>query len=131
MPAAPVAPPANFPGPLTEWLTLQALVRLGKRLGEDFTYQSAIEGGRTEKGGLVIDFLFTNPPDLAINPQGLHFHYGLGAGKIASDKIARAVLAGLGITLIFIDEDDLTRDAVFYVKEALAYRDHSRLAKGF
>jgi hypothetical protein len=34
---------------------------------------------------------------------------------------------GQGITLIFIEDDDIERDAAFYVKEALAYRDHSRL----
>ena len=39
----------------------------------------------------------------------------------------RAQLAGSGQILIFIDEDDLLEDPVYYVMEALRYRDHSRL----
>jgi hypothetical protein len=56
----------------------------------------------------------------------VYYHYGLGVIQIARDRIGRAQLAGLGITLIFIDEDDIYEDVGYYVKEALQYRDHSR-----
>jgi len=83
-----------------------------------------------QKGGMIIDFEFFDPPDLSINVQGVYYHYEFGVETGARDKIARAQLAGEGITLIFIDEDDLLNDADYYVTEALRYRDHSRLGSG-
>ena len=87
-------------------------------------------GGRLDKGGVVIDFLFTDPPDLAINVQGEYYHYGLGATFMQNDIIIRAQMASEGITLIFIDESDILEDVDYYVRQALNYRDHSQLAGG-
>lgn len=87
-------------------------------------------GGRMDKGGFVIDFLFTNPPNLAVNVQGVYYHYEFGIETKARDVMARASLAGQNVTLIFIDDDDLLRDPTYYCREALAYRDHSRLGGG-
>ena len=39
-------------------------------------------------------------------------------------------MLGAGITVIFIDEDDIMQDPDYYVREALNYRDHSRLGPG-
>ena len=75
----------------------------------------------------MIDFLFADPPDLAINVQGSFFHLEQGAGVIARDKMARAQLAGQGVTLIFIDENDVLADPVRYVGAALRYQDLSFL----
>lgn len=125
-----IAPPPEFMGTAPEWLTYEALIKLGKKPGEDFTFQSSLLGGRIERGGLIVDFQFRDPPDLAINVQGTYWHYGLGPTILARDKVTRETIAGQGITLIMIDEDDLYRDAEYYVKEALNYRDHSRLARG-
>lgn len=105
------------------------LIRRGLRPGEDFTYQSKSMGGRLEKGGVVIDFLFYNPPDLAINVQGVYYHYEQGAQAISNDRLIRAQLAGQGITLIFLDEDDILSDVEHYVGEALRFIDHSRLGR--
>ena len=46
------------------------------------------------------------------------------------DVIARQQVAGQGTKLIFIDEDDILTDAEYYCREALRYRDHSRLGGG-
>ena len=119
--------PADFPGSLPEYLVLAELVRLGKQPGVDFTYQSPLMGGRVEKGGVILDFLLYDPPDLAINVQGEYWHYGLGPGVKARDLMARSQMAGQGITLIFIDEADILRDVRYYVREALQYRDHSKM----
>ena len=86
-----------------------------------------------DKGGFVIDFLFTNPPDLGINVQGIYYHYQKYPGGVevkARDVLARASMAGQNITLIFIDDDDLMSDPQYYCREALNYRDHSRLGGG-
>ena len=122
--------PDGFLGSIPEFIVFDTLVKIGKIPNVDFTFQSPLSGGRLERGGVIIDFLFTNPPDLAINVQGLFFHYEQGTAVRARDEIARANLAGFGIDLIFIDEDHVNEDPFFYVREALRRVDHSRLSRG-
>ncbi len=115
-------------GSVEEYLVYNDLLRRGLKDGIDFSFQTSLFGGRLDKGGQVIDFLMYNPPGLAINPLGAYFH-GTPEAR-GRDLIARALLAGQGITLIFIDDNDVNRDVHYYVGEALAFRDHSRLARG-
>ena len=123
--------PSDWTGSVPEYLVYSSLIsKQGKLEGIDFTYQSPLMGGRLDKGGVVIDFLFTDPPDLAINVQGEYYHYGLGATFMQNDIIIRAQMASEGITLIFIDESDILEDVDYYVRQALNYRDHSQLAGG-
>ena len=122
--------PTEWPGSLPEFIVFQTLIRFGKDPVLDFSFQTAVHGGRLEKGGLVIDFLFINPPDLAINVQGGFFHYEQGSPVIARDKMARAQLAGDGIQLIFVDEQDILEDAEGIVRDALRYIDRSVLGGG-
>ena len=125
-----VETPQWWEGSVPEWITYQALEKTGLKAGDDFTYQSPLLGGRIQKGGVVIDFDFTNPPYLAINVQGVYFHYQFGVETRARDEMIRSQLASFGQTLIFIDEDDLYEDADYYVTESLRYKDHSRLGAG-
>jgi hypothetical protein len=127
---AQVQVPSNWEGSVPEYVAHRTFIQLGLEPGHDFTYQSPLMGGRMDKGGFVIDFLFTNPPDLAVNVQGVYYHYEFGVETKARDVVARASLAGQNVTLIFIDDDDLLRDPTYYCREALAYRDHSRLGGG-
>lgn len=114
-----------------ELVVYTTLIRLGYSPTVDFTFQSEEFGGRLDRGGLVVDFLFANPPGLAINPLGEYFHYRLRGGSRVSDLVSREELARTGVTLIFIDEADLLGPrADWFVREALQFRDHSRLAKG-
>ena len=122
--------PPNWAGSLPEYVAYQTFIELGLEPGVDFTYQSPLMGGRMEKGGFVLDFLFNKPPDLAVNVQGVYYHYEFGVEAKARDVMARASLAGQNLTLIFIDDDDLIRDPKYYCREALNYRDHSRLGGG-
>ena len=127
---AQVQGPSGWEGSIPEYITYQTFVELGKEPGLDFTYQSPLMGGRMDKGGFVLDFIFTDPPDLAVNVQGVYYHYEFGVETKARDIMARASLAGQNMTLIFIDEDDLMEDPRYYCREALRYRDHSRLGGG-
>jgi len=111
-----------------EYLCWQALLKLGLKPDIDFSYQSQLAGGRMEKGGRVVDFEIYNPPDIAINVQGLFFHYEKGTAVRQSDILTREYLATLGIQLIFIDEDDLIEDARGIVADALAGIDRSRFS---
>lgn len=112
-----------------EMAVFNALLRLGKRPGVDFSFQSKQFGGRIDKGGRVLDFEIYEPK-MGINVQGVYFHYEKGSAIIQSDIQTRAFLASMGLTLIFIDEDDALKDAGFYVREALQGKDHSRLGAG-
>ena len=80
-----------------------------------------------DKGGAIIDFMFYNPPNLAVNVQGVYYHYELGAQTKARDIMIREALAGMGITLVFVDEDDLLQDPLGITRDALNYQDKSRL----
>ena len=122
--------PQSWEGSIPEYLAYRTFIELGLEPGQDFTYQSPLLGGRMDKGGFVLDFLFTEPPDLAVNVQGVYYHYEFGVEAKARDVMARASLAGQNITLIFIDDDDLMRDPQYDCREALNYRDHSRLGGG-
>jgi hypothetical protein len=119
--------PVGFEGSLPEFIVIQTLARLGFQQGIDYDYQSSFFGGRLDRGGLVIDFLFVNPPDLAINVQGEFFHQEQGSVVIARDRMARAQLAGQGITLIFIDAEDILEDPERHVRDALRFVDNSFL----
>ena len=125
-----VQAPSNWEGSLPEYVAYQTFIELGLEPGKDFTYQSPLMGGRLDKGGLIIDFMFSEPPDLAVNVQGVYYHYEFGVESKARDMMARASLAGQNITLIFIDDDDLMKDRMYYCREALNYQDHSRLGGG-
>ena len=102
--------PPGWEGSLPEYVAYRAFERAGKVPGTDFTYQSPLQGGRMEKGGQVLDFLFYDPPDLAVNIQGVYYNYQFGIESGARDKIAREQMLGAGITVIFIDEDDIMED---------------------
>ena len=122
--------PPSWPGSLPEYIAYITFEQLGKIPGDAFSYQSSRMGGRLDKGGVVLDFVFTNPPDLAVNVQGVYYHYETGVNTQARDMFARAQVEGAGVRLIFIDDDDLFRDPEYYCREALNYRDHSRMAGG-
>ena len=62
--------PSSWEGSEPEWICYSVLVQIGKIPDQDFTYQSPLMGGRLDKGGAVVAFVFKDPPDLAINVQG-------------------------------------------------------------
>lgn len=119
----PPPPPPWFPGFLPEWYCYWAL----QKLGASFDYQSPLMGGRLEKGGAVVDFLVYLPVEVAIRIQGMYWHYQMGSQKIAYDRLQRAALEASGLRVIDIDEEDILRDPLFYVREALRGVEHSRV----
>ena len=122
--------PADFPGSMPEYIVFNQLLRLGLKPNVDFEFQARFAGGKIEKGGIVIDFLFRNPPNIAINVQGIYYNYEQGSVNIANDLLAIQILAGEGISLIFLDEDDILNNPTFYVREALSGKDYSKFSIG-
>lgn len=119
------APPPDWIGSLPEWYVFWALLKLGFK--GRFTYQSSRMGGRLSKGGAVLDFEIEEL-NLAINVQSTYFHYATTRQRVAGE-LQRAQLESQGTRVIFIDEIDVLRDPVFYVREALEGREHARIAK--
>jgi len=116
-------PPETWAGSLPEWAIYHALITLGKREGIDFIYQSSQMGGRLEKGGAVIDFLFLDPPNLAINVQSTYYHYRTATQRTRG-ALQKAQIESYGIRLIYIQEENALREPRWFVMEALSGREH-------
>ena len=119
--------PSYWAGSLPEWAIYWAHSQLGLVEGVQWTYQSPLAGGRSQKGGAVIDFE-EHDVGIGIRVQGLYFH--LSPDQVAYDIMQRAALESAGFRIIDIDEDDALRSPVYYLKEARSGIDHSRQARG-
>ncbi len=114
----------DWEGTAPEYLVFMALTRLKV----DFEYQSSKLGGRQDRGGAVLDF-FIPELLLGINIAGKYWHYER-PGIMASDQLQREALEAQGIRVVYIDEEDVMRNALYYVQEALIGNDHSLMARG-
>lgn len=91
---------------LPEFIVWEFLVFTKKQVeGVDFLYQDPFSGGRTEKGGFVLDFLLL-VPQIAWRIQGERFHLFFPQDR-ARDLLAREVLEGRGIRVLDLYENDL------------------------
>ena len=101
---------ATFP----EWLVYDWLTRQGYEEYRDFYYQVPIGGGRTVKGGFIIDFIF-NPSvagrRLPAEVWNTQFHVGAVFGdparQKAADKIKREMMERQFGWSVYIWEPDL------------------------
>lgn len=114
-------PPPEFPGSSAEWAIQWALMQLG----EDFLYQASFDGGRQQLGGTVVDFLL-HARLLVIRVQGTYWHYERGMLIVNQDEFLKNAIESKGYVVIDIDDKDALVDPIYFVKEALAYRDHSK-----
>ena len=118
---------ARFPSmTLPEWAVWWGLLKNNRQPDTDFDYTSVLVGVGISYYS-TIDFLLVK--DLVgIEVQGEYWHYGLGSDKEYHDIQRYLYFQAQGIQVVFIDEEDALRDPVYYVAEALAYRDHSKMA---
>lgn len=117
-------PPLDWKGTEPEWAIYWAFTAIGYKERQQFEYLYYTPA--TPNG---VDF-YVYDQNLVIEIFGLYWHYQLGGFKL-QDDLQRAIrLQSLGYEYIVIDEDDALRAPLFYVREALAGRDHSRLARG-
>lgn len=72
-----------------EWRTAVAL----EELGWSFDFQVTFFGGRTFRGGQIVDFVVDTIPATPLFVDGRYVHGG--AGKEESDKLLRATLVSL------------------------------------
>lgn len=114
--------PEDWAGSIPEYYAFWALLRLG--YDGQFEYQEASLGGRLQRGGTVIDFYI---PDLnlAIMVQSVRFHYA-NPEQNTADTLIRATLTSIGYRVVYIDEEDILQNPIYYILEALKGIDHSR-----
>ena len=105
-------------GSQPEYYVYKALLRTGRKLNVDFTYQSKQFGGRLERGGAVTDFLIVSPP-MGINVQSKYYH-ARTTNPRAHDRLQREQYEQRGIKIAFIDEDEAFENADYYVRRALS-----------
>lgn len=122
-------PPVTWRGTLPEWAIFWAHLQLGLREGEDFEYVPRIERAQGNVKGTQVDFMEFDL-NIAIDIQGLFWHYGFSAAQQYADAETRIRIESVGITYIAIDEDDALRDPIYYLREARQGRDYSRAARG-
>ena len=98
------------------------------RLGIGFDFQSSFYGGRLQRGGLIVDFYIPDR-NLAINIQSFYWHYSI-PDRIVQDRMQQVEMESQGISIIYIDEEDVRSNVRYYVAEALEGIDHSMMAGG-
>lgn len=106
------------------YMVFEALLRAGKEPGKDFSYQPRV-GGRRIGIELEVDFMFRDPPDLAMQVQDSLYVHRSGVETRGTDLVTKISLAGMGITLIILEHEKLIQNPDWLVSEALQYRDHS------
>ena len=112
-----------------EWRIFWALLTHQLMPDHDFDYQAPQMGGRLELGGLVLDFYLPGHR-LGLNPLGAFWHLRTRAQQ-ARDLLQSAQLAGFGITVILIDEEDGMTRPRGVVAAALRGEDQSTSTSGF
>ena len=115
-------PPEDFTVTRPEWAIYWAHGVLKLKPNEDFIYISHI-------AGIQVDFEEIGL-GIALNIQGLYWHYVFSGGKQKEDIVTRAQIESTGIILVNIDEDDALRDPLYYLRAALNGIDHSLQAQG-
>jgi len=116
--------PASWPGTFPEYLVWRELTRMKI----EFEYQASELGGRQERGGAILDF-FIPSLGLGINVNSTYWHYGRPNAR-QLDRLQREQLEASGIRMVYVDEEDLLRNAHYYVSEALAGHDYSLASQG-
>lgn len=116
-------PPAWWMGTLPEWAIYWAHLALGRVPFQDFQYQFSFDGSTR------FDF-FEFAERIAIEVEGLYWHYEFQRNQVVNDQLRKIRAEAVGYRLIFIDEDNALTDPIYYLREALAERDHSRAATG-
>jgi very-short-patch-repair endonuclease len=102
-------PKSLVKGSLPERIVFKWLVVHNFVSGIDFDFQSSMEGGRIEMGGLVVDFLFRHQM-IIIQVQGPTHNQLLRQQK---DNEQTMILATYGYQVLELDDDIIYNEALF------------------
>lgn len=121
-------PPPTWAGSLPEWAIYWAHTVLGLKEHVDFEYLGKVPYA-SGSGWTQIDFMELDL-NIGIEVQGTFWHYQFSVNQEAMDRDRRIRLESMGLTVIFIDENDALTDPVYYTHEARLGRDHSLVGMG-
>jgi len=85
------------------------LFPLRMKAGIDFDFQSSLQGGRLELGGIVADFLFPNSM-MVLQVQGPTHEEHL---RMRKDSEQRLILSEMGFTVVDLDDDLIYNEPQF------------------
>lgn len=126
-------PPDTWLGSLPEWAIFWAHGPLGLREGLDFDYlfYYGDPGVIDVTEAAQFDF-YEYDVHVAIEIQGIFWHYEFGGKrKLQADAERKVRAESVGVTLIYIDEDDALADPIHFLQLARSGVDRSRIARGF
>ena len=102
----------QMPDSIQEYWVSQALYRYQV----PFQFQWEIFGGRTRRGGLIVDFVVWNPMFTPVLVHGNYWHMGelTGGDKTALIAIADYFKIGIeNIPILWVKKDGQTKEDVF------------------
>lgn len=114
--------PLTWAGTLPEWAIYWAHSVIKREVETDFAYIYDL-------AGVEVDF-YEFDLTLAIQVQGLYWHYEFSGGDTIQDLEERIRIESTGVQVINIDEDAALSDPVYFLREALEGRDHSLTGRG-
>lgn len=117
----PIKDPRDEPGLINgrpagssyEWNIARGLWTLG---WENFQYQVPLFGGRSRRGGVVLDFLLPpHPVQIVINPIGEYWHRNVSGDKIEDAKIIKRLGKGTRMLRPGTPDCKTYEDALLYL----------------
>ena len=102
----------QMPDSIQEYWVAQAL----KRYGIPFQFQYQIAGGRSRRGGLIVDFVVKNPMTTPVLVHGEYWHKGELSGGDKTDLIAIADHFHVGIDnipVLWVKKEGQPKEEVF------------------
>lgn len=116
-------PPPDWPGSRDQWAVYWALTGLGYHDGTDFSFKLRLDPYVAKRYG-SIDFLVWKD-FVAIQTSSPHWQDQSNPHQELTDAWKRALVAGYGMRLIWVNEEDILGQPIYFTREALAGRDHS------
>lgn len=115
-----------------EWYVYWALTQLDKVPHVDFEFGSSdkIQFNAGLSDVTQLDFRMIDGSKIAMEIQGIFWHYEQGSSKIQADNYRRSVIEQSGWVVVFLDEDRVLDDPLYLVREALKGNEHNFFTSG-
>ncbi len=104
----------QMPDSIEEWRVALALARLGI----EYEYQKNLLGGRSTKGGTVVDFwLFTAPYPTPLYVEGAYWHSGVKQyDELTKRALLKQILKGYINDIMTIDATQIKSSKIAYYR---------------
>ena len=90
-----------------EWYVSLALDQLGLK----YSYQKAIGGGRSRRGGQMLDFVVWSAQTWVLDVRGAYWHTGANDDELSFQRAVREYMSGAKV-LVLWDEHCVSKESV-------------------